>query len=140
MGKPRASWAQNGTNIGKLSNPHRRPARSGHKITVASEHCAAVVGRPLGRRLSYINISNNDGMGWLRSAAPPVCFSRKRSRVHCFVSFAADLSRDGALQRAGEAPSVRPVPAHIDQHYTTNITDRHQHYRLSRPFLRSAGI
>jgi hypothetical protein len=41
--------------------------------------------------------------------------------------------------RAGEASSVRPVPAHIDKHYMTNITDWHQHYRVPGPSRRASA-
>jgi hypothetical protein len=55
--------------------------------------------------------------------------------LFCFLSGGFESGRC-KLAPAGEASSVRLVPAYIDQHYMTNITDSHQHYRVSRAFLR----
>ncbi|MDB6102136.1 MAG: hypothetical protein JWO52_2135 [Gammaproteobacteria bacterium] len=76
-------------------------------------------------------------MGHLTLSHPGGIPATQRGLMHCFVSFPGGFESGRCkLVQAGEASSVRLVPAHIDQHYKTNITDSHQHYRVSRQGIR----
>ena len=135
------SWAkreQAGPRTGPTSGrfPIRTlsPSRARAVITVATGHCAprrrtppratSLVHQHLKqRRMRRLTPGRPAGIS--RNAASP-------RALFCFLPGGFESGRCTPA-RAGAAPSVRPEPAHIDKHYTTNITDRHQHYRLSRP-------
>jgi hypothetical protein len=137
-----AHHGQNGSGLGPERDQHGAAFVSvpptftrGRKITVAAS-IVRIVGRPLEatslvhqhlkqRRIGQPRPGHPAGIS--RNAASP-------RALFCFLPGGFESGRCTPA-RAGEASSVRPEPAHIDQHYTTNITDRHQHYPLSRPFL-----
>jgi hypothetical protein len=116
-GNEGASRALNGTNMRQPLYPHHRPSRRGRK-SLSPVGIVQHWRTSRWRRLSYINISNN--VRWAAHAQPsrPVSEVMQRGLMHCFVSFPADLSRDGASSRE----RVRRLPCVSCPRISTNIT------------------